>query len=815
MAGPDVNFMFWQDVRLAVRLLLKDRWYTAVAVFALGLGIGVNSTIFTFVNAVLLRGLPYEDSHRIMYVNLTNTTAAGSQRLIGASYPDFEDLRRDTSTFEDLAAVRIGTMNLSDSERAAERATGAWISANAFGMIGQQPLIGRNFLPGEDSPGAPSVAIIGYGLWQDRYGSDPSILGRTIRVNEVPARIVGVMPQGMKFPATAEMWMPLVSDGAPRRRSAQTLGLFGRLRPEVTRQEAQAEFSALMDRLAAAHPQTNKGVGAVVQPYNERFNGGPIKRTFLLLMAAVALVLLIACANVANLLLARSASRAREMAMRISLGATRWHIVRQLLVESILLGCVAGLVGLGLSYIGVRLFDDAVSSVQKPYWIHFTMDATVFAFLAGICILTGVLFGIAPALHVSRTNVNDLLKEGGRSGGTGARSRRFSGVMVVAEVAFTIVLLVAAGLMVRSYLKLQTMELGFDSRNLFGGVIMLAEPRWKDPDTRVRFEEALLERVRQVPGVFAATVASSFPLTDSTRTRIEIEGTPATDLALAPQVFTVSVADDYFSTLGVALRRGRTFTPADGARGGEAAVVNDRFATQFFEGQDPVGRRFRVLTEERNTPWLTIVGVSPSIRQDDPQNVQPEPVIYQPFRQDPSTRIVLIARSRLASAGVADSLRAAAREVNADQPLYNLKTFEEQLGEVSWLWRVFGSLFGVFALIALVLSAVGLYAVTAYSVAQRTQEIGVRIALGARRAQVSWLILRAGLAQLGVGVVLGLIGAWFASGIMETLLVQMPARDPLTFVAITGLLLLITVAACLIPARRAMRVDPSVALRAE
>jgi putative ABC transport system permease protein len=807
--------MFWHDVRLAVRLLLKDRWYTAVAVFALGLGIGVNSTIFTFVNAVLLRGLPYEDSHRIMYVNLTNTTAAGSQRLIGASYPDFEDLRRGTATFEDLAAVRIGTMNLSDSERPAERATGAWMSANAFGMIGQQPLIGRNFLPGEDAPGAQPVAIIGYGLWRDRYGSDPSILGRTIRVNEVPARIVGVMPQGMKFPATAEMWMPLVPDDAARRRSAQTLGLFGRLRPEVTREQAQAEFSALMDRLATAHPQTNKGVGAVVQPYNERFNGGPIKRTFLLLMAAVALVLLIACANVANLLLARSASRAREMAMRMSLGATRWHIVRQLLVESILLGCVAGAVGLALSYIGVRLFDDAVSSVQKPYWIHFTMDGTVFAFLAGICILTGVLFGLAPALHVSRTNVNDLLKEGGRGGGTGARARRFSGLIVVAEVAVTIVLLVAAGLMVRSYLKLQTMELGFDSRNLFAGVIMLAEPRWKAPETRVRFEEALLERVRHVPGVSAATVASSLPLADSTRTRVEIEGTPATELALAPQVFTVSVADDYFSTLGVALRRGRAFTPADGGRGAEAAVVNERFAAQFFDGQDAVGRRFRVLTEERNTPWLTIVGVSPSIREDDPQPVQPEPVIYQPFRQDPSTRIVLIARSRLASAGVADGLRAAAREVHADQPLYNLKTFEEQLGEVSWLWRVFGSLFGVFALIALLLSAVGLYAVTAYSVAQRTQEIGVRIALGARHAQVSWLILRAGLAQLGLGVVLGLIGAWFASGIMETLLVQMPARDPLTFVAITGLLLLITVAACLVPARRAMRVDPSVALRAE
>ncbi len=807
--------MLWQDVRLAARLLFKDRWYTAVAVLALGLGIGVNSTIFTFVNAVLLRGLPYEDSHRIMYVNLTNMTAAGDERLIGASYSDFEDLRTQTRTFEDLGAIRNGTMNVSDAERPAERASGAWVSANAFGLIGQQPLVGRNFLPGEDAPGAQPVAIIGYGLWQNRYGGDPAILGRMIRVNEIPARIIGVMPPGMKFPATAEMWMPLVPDAASRRRSAQILGLFGRLRPGTTQEQAQAEFSTLMGGISARYPQTNTGVGAVVQPYNERFNGGPIKRTFLLLMAAVALVLLIACANVANLLLARSASRAREMALRVSLGATRWAIVRQLLVESILLGCLAGIAGLALSYVGVRLFDQAVSSVQKPYWIHFTMDATVFAFLAGICLLTGLLFGLAPSLQVSRANMNELLKEAGRSGSAGARSRRFSSVMVVAEVAFTIVLLVGAGLMVRSYMKLQTMELGFDSRNLLGAVITLAESRWSTPESRLRFQEALTERVGHVPGVTAATVASSFPLTDSTRTRLELEGQPAIEPARAPQAFTVSVADNYFSTLGIALRRGRTFTPTDGRPGAAAAIVNDRFASQFFDGQEVIGKRVRLVSDTREMPWLTIVGVSPSIRQDDPQDVEPEPVIYQPFRQDPSTRIVLMARATAVSAGLADSLRAAAREVNPDQPLYNLKTFEEHLGEVSWLWRVFGTLFAVFALIALVLSAVGLYAVTAYSVAQRTQEIGVRMALGAAEHQVSWLILRTGLTQLAIGIVLGLAGAWFASSVMQALLVQMSARDPLTFACITGVLLLITTAACLIPARRAMRVDPVIALRAE
>jgi putative ABC transport system permease protein len=387
--------------------------------------------------------------------------------------------------------------------------------------------------------------------------------------------------------------------------------------------------------------------------------------------------------------------------------------------------------------------------------------------------------------------------------------------MVVAEVALTIVLLVAAGLMVRSFMKLQSLEIGFDTRNILGGAIMLAEPRWNAPETRVRFQEQLLDRVRAVPGVQSATVASGFPLAGGTQTRIEVEGHPVDDRARPPQIFSISIADGYFSTLGVPLHRGRTFSTTDGHPGAEAAIVNERFVAQFFEGQDPIGRRFRLFSDERELPWLTIVGVSPSIRQNNPQQMEPEPVVYQPFRQDPSRTIGLMVRTDTASAGVAQALRTAVREVNADQPLYNLRTYEELLAEVSWMWRVFGSLFAVFAVIALVLSAVGLYAVTAYSVAQRTQEIGVRMALGAERGQVSWLILRRGLAQLAVGIGFGLVGAWFASDILRALLVQLSPHDPLTFAAITALLFFITILACLVPARRAMRVDPAIALRAE
>jgi putative ABC transport system permease protein len=805
--------VFLQDVRLAARLLIKDKWYTAVAIVALGLGIGVTNTIFTFVNAVLIRGLPYEDSHRLMYVNLTSPIEG--QPLIGVSLPDYQEWRDQSRTFEDLAAQRLSTMNVSDAERPAERVTGSYLTANAFGMIGQQPLLGRNFLPGEDAPGAQPVAIIGYALWQNRYNSDPAILGRTIRVNEVPARIVGVMPQGMKFPSFSEMWMPLVPDAEAPKRSARTLGVFGRLRSGATRAQAQAELSAIMQSIAQRHPATNKGVGVIVQRYNDRFNGGQIRTVFLALMGAVALVLFIACANVANLLLARSAARAREMALRVSIGATRWRIIRQLMVESLLLGLVAGAVGLGLSYLGVRLFDQAVSSVPKPYWVVFTMDGTVLTFLIGVCILTGILFGLAPAVQVSRANTAELLKEGGRSGAAGSRSHYFTSTMVVAEVALTMVLLVAAGLMVRSYMKLAAIELGFDTANLLGGAMQLTEPKWNDPATRVRFQEQAVERVRSVPGIKSVTAASGFPLTGGAWMRIEVEGRPLIDRQNAPRAIGISIAEDYFPTLGVSLQRGRLFASTDGQPGSEAAIVNERFAAQMFEGQDPIGRRFRVLGDDEPKPWMTVVGVSPNIRQGDPQSVEPDPVIYQPFRQEPTRQVELLVRTAMDPTGVAGGIRTAVREVNPDQPLYNLRTYEDMLTEIAWLWRVFGLLFAIFGAIALVLSAIGLYAVTAYSVAQRTQEIGVRVALGARHSQVSWLILRRGLVQLAIGTAIGLVGAYFASMLLGTLLVQMSPHDPVTFLAITALLLFITVAACLLPARRAMRVDPVVALRAE
>jgi predicted permease len=818
----------WQDVVISARMLVKDRWYTAVAVLALGLGIGLNSTVFTFVNAVLLRGLPYPDSERIMALNSTNL--AERQNRIPASYPDFEDWRAAQNSFEDLAASLGGTMNVSDGGRAPERLDGAWVSANAFRLLRQPVQLGRDFQDSDDDPGAPSVAIVGYNLWQNRYGGDLNIIGKAIRINEVPTVVIGVMPDGVEFPNNNQVWQPLVQApsmltapaarpdlGKDRwRRNARMLNVFGRLRSGASRAQAQAEMDGIAKRLERQYPDTNKGIGARVVSFTEQVNGGPIRVVFLALMGAAGFVLLIACANVANLLLARSAQRAREMAVRVSLGATRWRLMRQLLVESVMLGFVAGAFGLLLAQAGVRLFDRAVADTGKPYWIVFTMDGTVVMFLVSICVATGVIFGFAPALQVSRSNTNELLKETGRSGGVGAKARRFSGAMVVFEVALTIVLLVGAGLMVRSFFKLYSMDLGFRTDGLLVSRLLLAEQKYPTADERRTFHDRLLSELKAIPGATSAALMSAPPLAGGGNPKLQIDGRTI-DRPRAPRVTTVQADGNYFETLQLPMRRGRAFRPSDGTPGHEVAVVNERFVALYFPDQDPIGRRIRLFEDDetRPEPWLTIVGVAPTVRQRSLEDVDPDPVVFTALRQDaPRFVSILVRTSGEAGAAIA-AVRRAVQNVDPDQPVFNVRTMDEHLARARWPWRVFGSMFAILAAIALVLAAVGIYAVTSYSVAQRTQEIGVRVALGAHGSQVSWLILRRGLVQLGAGVTIGLLGSYLISGVLASVIVQVEPDDPVTFTGITVLLLAVTLAACLVPARRAVRLDPVVALRSE
>jgi predicted permease len=809
-----------QDVRFAIRLLVKDRLVTVMAVVALGLGIGANATVFTCVNAVFLRGLPHARAASLYVVHSVLMSSGDDDSV---SHPDFRDLRKQSKSFESLEAFRSGTMNVSDKTHAPDRLAGAWITASTFETIGERAILGRTFLKGEDAPGAEPVVVLGHGVWTDRYGADPKILGRTIKVNEVPATVVGVMARGMRFPLNTDLWQPLTPAAEDERRDRRVLAVFGVARAGAGVAEAQAELSAIFGRLRKQYPETNKDIDAHVMPYIDRFNGGPIKIIFSALVGAVGFVLLIACANVANLLLARSTGRGREIAIRASVGAGRWRIVRQLLVESLIIAALAGLLGLGLALAGVRLFDRAVADTGKPYWMAFTMDPIVLGFLAAVCLGTAVLFGLAPALHAARADVHDALREGGRGGTAGRRARRFTSTLVVGQLALTVVLLIGAGLMIRSFLTLYTMNFGIQGDRVITMAMTLAERKYPGADAWNAFHDGLADRLAALPGVTASSVTTALPLGGSEQRRLQIEGKPVPSPKDAPQVSVVRAGPGYFETLELVLARGRTFTAQDGRAGAEVAIVNEWWVSRFASGANPLGMRIRLVSGDSQgqapaaePPWLTIVGVSPTVQQQGMQrSTAPDPVVFVPFRQEPGRFAFILARGAGPGAALAPAIREAVRAVDEDQPVYRVRTLAESFAEARWPYRVFGGLLGIFALIALLLSSVGIYAVTAYSVAQRAQEMGVRMALGATGGQLIWLVLRRAAWQTAIGLAVGLGAGFGLSRVIKSILVQSTADDALTYAAVVAIFVVVTLVACVVPSRRAARLDPLVVLKSE
>jgi predicted permease len=807
-----------QDLRFAIRLIVKERWYTAVAVAVLALGIGINAIGFTIVNAALIRGLPFHDSGQLYM--LAWQARSGSRSSL--SHAELQDWRSQSHAFTGLAAFSGGSMNISDDRALPEEARGARLTANAFSVLGQQPLLGRDFAPGEDRKGAELVAILGYRLWKNRYGGDPGVLGKPLRVNGQPATIVGVMPDRMNFPINAEIWTPFIPTDAQESRDNRLLNVFGRLRDDATVEEARTELTGIAQRFATAYPDTNKDlVGARIETFAARFVGGNARVVFLMMMAAVGFVLLIACANVANLLLSRSAQRAREIAIRMALGATRGRVLRQLLLESVVLGAIGGGLGLLIAIGGVRAFDAALTDPGKPYWIVFAIDYVVLGYVAAICLATGLLFGLAPALHVSKTNVHDVLKESGRGNAGGKRVRWFSGTMVVVELASTIVLLVGAGLMIRSFMKLYTLDIGIPSDHLMAMRLQLPDSTYATPEARRAFFDRVEPRLAAIAGVEAAAVTTSVPPFGTGDTAFEIDGRPPRKPdEQSLEVSTVTISPRFFDVTRTRLLRGRLFHDADGAPGSETVIVNARMVSRFFPGEDPLGKRIRFVPRKPKPGdpmpvWRTIVGISPSIRHSAPQEPEPDAVAYVPYRQDPPTGASLLVRSQLPPSSVMDAVRREVHAIDQDQPVFAIETLDQMLSDSRWPFRIFGTLLGIFALVALTMSAVGLYAVMAYSVTQQTQEIGVRMALGAGRRDVSWLILKRGLVQLGLGLALGLAGAFALTGLLRQVLVQVTPTDPITFGFITTLLTVVSIAACLVPARRATRVDPLVALRTD
>ena len=813
--------MLLKDVRYALRRLFRDRSLTVMAAAALALGIGANATVFTVVHAVLIRGLPYDDPHRI--VNISGRDLASGERR-DVSLPDFEDLRDAATSFSGLAAFTAGrAANLSDAGQPPERLNGSLVTPNTFRLLGQPLLLGRDFLPGEGEPGASRPVILGHRVWQDRYAGDPGVLGRVIRVNDEPATIVGVMPEGVRFPVSSDVWRPLQPTAALNRRDNRGLSTVGRLAPGVGLEAADAEVRAIAGQLQAAYPDTNEEAGAFVQTFNEWANGGGRVRLLVLtLMGAVAFVLLIACANVANLLLARSAHRAREVALRVAQGATRWQVVRQLLIESLALGVPGGAAGLGLGLAGARLLNAVTQDVGKPWWMEFTADPAVIAFLAFVCVGTSLLFGLAPALHVSGTPVAALLQEGGRSGSSGGRARRLTAAMVVAEVALAVVLLSGAGLMMRSFQALYRMDLGFDPDRVLTGVVTLTERKHPTDASRIRFMEQVRQRLDAMPGIRAAAFAEFPPLGDGYPRTLEIDGRPAPAGTSPPEVTTLRVGERYFESLDVPLLRGRALTLDDGREGAApAVVVNERFAARFFPGADPLGRRIRLrLPGDAPGPWLTVVGLGPNVRQRafEPD---PEPVAYLPYLlwtgpgSGAEQSFVLQVQTTGAPAASVPQLREAVRSADPDQPVFLVQPLTTWLRESRWSYLLFSGLLAGFAVVALVLSAVGIYSVTAYSVAQRTQEIGVRMALGADPWQVVRTVMRRALVQVGAGLALGVAGGFAAGRLIESLLVQVSPVDPATLAVVLFVLAGVTAAACVGPARRAAALDPATALRSD
>jgi putative ABC transport system permease protein len=798
------------DVRFGWRMLATRPGFTLAAVAAIALGIGVNSMMFTIYNAALFKALPFENPRQVVHIHSRNLVEGWDRR--GVYYEDFLEFSAQARSFERLAAFMDTGYTISDERGAPYRTEGCLVTPNTFSLIGQRPLLGRDFRADDGRPDANKVAILSYRLWQSRYGGDPSILGTAVTLSAESYTIVGIMPRDMEFPDRSTLWAPIV-DTAENRHSwylRSGFELIGRLRPAVPPLEAEAELRGIAGRIAASRSGRGAGREPVVLPYIEWEVNPRSKLMGQTLMGAVSFVLLIACANVANLLLSRAVHRSRDTAIRVVLGAGRWRIMRQLLIESILLSLLGGAVGLGFAVILIRLFVVAIQPIGLPYWVDWSMDATSCAYLLAICVLSGVLFGLAPALQISRTDVTGGLKDTGRQATGGRRTRLLTHALVVTEISLTLVLMVGAGLLVRSLFTLQTVNLGFRTANVLTMTVPLDERKYPEPADRVAFTNRLTERLTSLPGVESFAIASELPASGAGRMDLHLADRVIADSEGAPpRIARTIIGAGYFAALGLTMPRGRDFTPADGAPGAEAVIVNQRFAAQYWPGEEPIGRKLRL----GNGPWSTVVGVSPTIRHT---SLRPDvdALVYVPFRQSPTFWFSLMARVS-SSASAANVLREEVRTLDPDLPLLDMRTLDEYLDRLSGETRILSTLFSVFAMIGLLLSAVGIYAVTAYATSQRTQEIGIRIALGATTRDVVWLVLGSGLRQLALAVAIGMAVAIAVSRLLASVLFEVTPLDPMTFVSIPVMLSAIVLAACLAPARRAARLSPVDALHTE
>jgi predicted permease len=729
------------------------------------------------------------------------------------SYQEWQDWRSAARSLSSIGIYTDDEVSLADDRVAPQSLRQSTVSSNVFDLIGRQPMLGRAFSPADDASGAPPVVLLGHRLWQSRYGGDPGVIGRTVRVNGRQTTVVGVMPPGFAFPQSNEIWQPLSALTEEQRGSRTGRGLesLGRLRPGVTREQAAADLSVVASELSARYPASNTGVTPLVRDFRER-SVGRVRVVFTAFGLAVTFVLLIACANVANLLLARGLDRGREMSIRLSMGATRARLVGQLLVESAVLGGCAGVLGLFLSMAGVASFQSAlVAAGDVPYWIDFPLDWRVIAFLVALSLAASMLFGLMPALQTSRAALAASLSDSGRASTQGVRGRRWHGALVTMQVALAIVLLTAAGLALRDLGAVARMNIGLDSRDVTSARFTLPESRYSTAESRLAFYRRLDERLAALPGGRAA-LATYPPYQGGEPSRVSVDGRPPGGPGSRP-VSALAIGPRYFASLGRPVR-GREFTRTDEQ---SVAIVNERLARLYFGDANPLGRDIAVAMTQAPSAvvHLTIVGVAPNVRQWSTDDRDFDPVVYVPPAEMPVPFSTVLVRSNAGTAATATAIRATVDEIDPDLALVELNSLDAVLDADRWENRMLSVVFGLVAVLALTLATVGVYAITAFAVSRRTREIGVRMALGARARHVYLLVTRGAALQVGTGIVLGLIGAVAAGGVLDSILSEIDATDGVTLAIAPALLAAVTIVACLVPARRAVTVDPARALRAE
>lgn len=813
----------FQDIRYALRTFVRNPSVSLIAIVALAVGIGANTAIFSVVNSVLLKPLPFQEPDRLVALWESNVRQESIVAGGATSYLDFVDWRARNHVFERMAAYRDRDFSIGGGGDPAH-IHGAVASADLFNVLGRSPALGHGFSPEDDNPGGTHAVVLSSGLWQRRFGGDRSVIGREMIMDGKTVTITGVMPAGFQFPIEAEpveIWTAMATeresaDGGPTladQRGAHYLRVVARLRPGISLAQAQSDMDSITKSLASEYPDSNSNFAAGMLPLHESIVGD-LRTPLLILLGAVGCVLLIACANVANLLLARSASRYKEIAIRAALGARRSRVIRQLLTESVMLSALGGAAGLLVAVWGADLLLALVPS-DLPRLSEIHMDWRVLGFTLVISVATGIIFGLAPALNASSTNLSETLKEGGRGSTEGVHGNRIRNALVISEVALSLVLLVGAGLLMQSLVRLERVNPGFDPHNVLALSLDLPETRYPKDEQVGDFVRQLQSRLTGVPGIVASSAVTPLPLSSKNLgVAFDVEGRPMSKGEM-PSTDLRIVSPDYFRVMGIPLVAGRDFTTRDGWKASPVIIINQTLARRYFPNQDPIGKHIRPTVSAGDQPEMReIVGVVGDIRHAS-LTAELKPEVYLPHAQIPANSMTLVVRTNSDPSAVIPAIRGAVREMDPDLPLFNIRTLDQYVLRSASRPRFNSALLATFACVALLLTAIGLYGVMAYSVAQRTHEIGIRMALGARTSNVLGLVVRQGMKLTAAGLAIGLIGAFAATRMLAGLLFGVSPTDPLTFIGVSALIATVALLACYLPARRATKVDPLIALRYE